>query len=39
MCMVYTNFFTICVVIVINKQTNKQIKSSLSIIEKLETQK
>jgi hypothetical protein len=26
MCMVYRNCFTICVLIVINKQTNKKIK-------------
>jgi hypothetical protein len=33
-CMVYTNCFTICVEIVINKQTNKWINNSLSITEK-----
>jgi hypothetical protein len=33
MCMVYTNYFYLYVLIVINKQTNKQINNSLSINE------
>jgi hypothetical protein len=32
--MIYTNYFTLCVLIVINKQTNKDANNSLSIIEK-----
>jgi hypothetical protein len=32
--MVYTNYFITCVLIVINKQINKQISNSLSITEK-----
>ena len=38
-CMVCTNYFIICVLIVINKQTNKQINNSLSIIEKCNMRK
>jgi hypothetical protein len=32
--MIYTNYFTICVLIVINKKINKQINSSLSSTKK-----
>jgi hypothetical protein len=34
LCMVYTNCFTIFVLIIINKQKKKQINNSLSIIKK-----
>jgi hypothetical protein len=33
-CMIYTNCFIICVLIVLDKKINKQINSSLSITKK-----
>jgi hypothetical protein len=37
--MVYTNYFTICVVMVINKQTNKQINNLMSITKNCSMEK